>query len=71
MEQERNGYLGEIAKRDADTWYIRDLKDTTTAVLMNNVDKENTYKTKQRNAAQILKNQEKTAEAATEAKKNS
>jgi hypothetical protein len=38
---------------------------------MSNVDKENTYKTKQRNAARILKNQEKTAEAATEAKKNS
>ena len=39
IKQERNGYLEEIAKRDAD---IRKLKDTATAVQiqMSNVDKE-------------------------------
>ena len=41
MEQERKGYLEEIANRDAD---IRELKDTATAVQMSNVDKEGTYK---------------------------
>ena len=46
----------------------RELGDTATSVLMSNVDKENTYKTKLHNAARTIKKQEKIAEAATEAK---
>ena len=65
MEQERKGYLEEIANRDAD---IRELKDTATAVQMSNVDKEGTYKKELGTAARKLKQQEKIAEAATKAK---
>ena len=65
MEQERKGYLEQIVKRDAD---IQELKDTATAVQLSNVDKERTYKTELGTAARKLKNQEKRAEAAIEAK---
>ena len=65
MEQERKGYLEEIAKRDAD---IRELKDTAIAVQMSNVDKEGMYKKDLGTAARKLKKQEKIAKAATEAK---
>jgi hypothetical protein len=56
MEQERNDYLEETAKRDAN---IRELKDTATAVQMSIVDKEGTYKTKVGTAAWKIKKQEK------------
>ena len=65
MERERNGYLEQIAKRDAD---IQELKDTATAVQLSNVDKAQSYKAKLGSAARKLKKQEKIAEAATEAK---
>ena len=65
MEQERKGYLGEIANRDAD---IRELKDTATAVQLSNFDKERTYKKELGSAARNIRKQEKIAEAATEAK---
>ena len=65
MQVERDGYLGQIAKLDAD---IRELRDIAVAVQMCNADKEKTSSKLSNTATRKLKNQQRKAETATEDK---